>query len=206
MIQMISSQKSVGHSTEQLVRNALRGDQAAWRALVDRYARLVHSVPVRYGLTPEEVDDIGQEVFLALARNLHTIDDPERLPGWLVTTARRLSWRTRSRQRRESPDVAADLSEQDTLAGRPAFGSTVPTLAQLLAGWERQEMLGRALPQLRTRCRELITLLFLTPDQPSYDEISERLDISKGSIGPTRTRCLAQLRAILTGLGYDANS
>jgi RNA polymerase sigma factor (sigma-70 family) len=206
MIQMISSQKSVGHSTEELVGDALRGDQAAWRALVDRYARLVHSVPVRYGLTPEEVDDIGQEVFLALARNLHTIDDPERLPGWLVTTARRLSWRTRSRQHRESPDVAADLSEQDTLAGRPPFGTPPPSLAQLMAGWERQEMLGRALTQLRARCRELITLLFLAPDEPSYDEISERLDISKGSIGPTRTRCLAQLRAILTGLGYDADS
>lgn len=199
-------QKTQDPTTEELVRLALRGNQAAWRAIVDRYARLVHSVPVRYGLTREEADDVGQEVFLALARNLHTIQDPARLPAWLVTTARRSSWRLRSRRRLEATDVERDLSERETLAADSAFSAPVPTMQQLLAGWARQEALAQAMAQLRTRCRELITLLFLAPDEPSYDEISERLDIAKGSIGPTRTRCLAQLRDILQGLGFDRAS
>ena len=79
--------------TTALVQRCLHGNQQAWNELVARYARLVHSVPVRHGLAPHEVDDVGQETFLALAQNLHAIDDPERLPGWRVTTARRFTWR-----------------------------------------------------------------------------------------------------------------
>ena len=90
-------------STAALVERCLRNDSRAWEELVQRYARLVHSVAGRHGLTSDEVDDVGQEVFLALAQNLHAIDDPERLPAWLATTARRLSWRVLQRRARRSP-------------------------------------------------------------------------------------------------------
>jgi DNA-directed RNA polymerase specialized sigma24 family protein len=55
---------------------------------------------------------------------------------------------------------------------------------------------------LNARCRRLLTLLFLDPDEPSYEEISAQLGIPKGSIGPTRNRCLQQLRLALEGLGF----
>jgi RNA polymerase sigma factor (sigma-70 family) len=67
-----------------------------------------------------------------------------------------------------------------------------------LVGWLRQEALHQALEQLGDRCRQLITLIFLDPNEPSYDEISEQLHMPKGSIGPTRNRCLQQLRSHLT--------
>jgi RNA polymerase sigma factor (sigma-70 family) len=189
-----------------LIERCLRGDGEAWRALVDRYARLVHSVPVRYGLSQPEVDDVGQEVFLALARNLHRIEDPDRLPAWLLTTARRASWRALSQRKREQPGFGGDVGELEVAPGLAvgSAGGSVPSMRDLLAGWARQEALGQAMARLRERCRILLTLLFLDPDEPSYDEISARLGVSKGSIGPTRTRCLAQLRAILEGLGFSA--
>ena len=189
--------------TADLVQRCLQGDQRAWEALVARYARLVHSVPVRHGLPPQAVDDVGQETFLALAQNLHAIEDPERLPGWLLTTARRFSWRAIQRTRRETP---LDDGDQDGESEGRQIASPLPTPAELAEGWSRQEALYAGLQRLQERCRTLLTLVFLDAGEPSYDEIAAALGIPKGSIGPTRNRCLQQLRMILEGLGQHGAS
>jgi RNA polymerase sigma factor (sigma-70 family) len=186
-------------STTFLVRRCLQGEMEAWSLLVERYARLVRSVPARYGLTADEVDDVAQEVFLALAHSLHEIEDPERLPGWLATTTRRFTWRALQRQRREQPLAPPNDADPPTSPALPSVSSF--TLDDLLNGWFRQEALEQALRQLSTRCRELLHLLFLDEQQPDYDEISRRLNIPKGSIGPTRNRCLQHLRSLLEGVG-----
>ncbi len=188
-------------TTTALVQRCLRGDARAWDALVARYARLVHSVPVRHGLTPPEVDDVGQETFLALAQHLHAIDDPERLAAWLATTARRFTWRALQRRRRETS--LEDVEESATgAADGPQLVSPLPTPADLLEGWGRQEALYAGMQRLQERCRSLLTLVFLSVSEPSYDDIAAQLGIPKGGIGPTRNRCLQQLRAILEGLGF----
>ena len=200
-------------TNEQLIAQCRRGDNHAWQQLVKRYARLVHSVPVRYGLSAAEVDDVGQEVFLALAQGLQTLDDPESLPAWLLTTARRYSWRAIQKRKRENPLTDSDLAEAELpdtvgVAGAGSehvihhFGPRMPSMAELLEGWHRQELLATGLNRLGGRCRDLITMIFLDQNEPSYEEISAQLGIPKGSIGPTRTRCLQQLRAILEGLGF----
>lgn len=191
-------------SNTELVQRCRRGEAAAWRQLVQRYAALVHSIPVRYGLTPPEVDDIGQEVFLALAQGLHQLEEPERLPAWLITTTRRLTWRAIQKSKLEQPAADGDLA--DTLAAQQAkiLTRTVPTISEVVAGWQRQEVIQQGLQRLGERCRVLLYLIFLDPTEPSYDDVSARLDIPKGSIGPTRNRCLQRLRAILEGLGFDA--
>jgi RNA polymerase sigma factor (sigma-70 family) len=184
--------------------------------LVQTYARLVHSIPVRHGLTPAEIEDVGQEVFLALAQNLHRIEDPDRLPAWLITTARRASWRVLQHRKREAPlDVALlddDLNQErnslDRIAANNAqallfhSNNSLPSLDELFNGWQRQEALQQGMQRLSERCRSLLAAIFLEASEPSYDEISDRLQIPKGGIGPTRNRCLQQLRAILDGLGF----
>ena len=191
-------------SNDRLIQACLRGDERAWQQLVDRYSRLVHSVPVRYGLSAPEVDDVGQDVFLALARHLHQVEDPQALPAWLITTARRLSWRAVQKRRQEATVEDADLS--DALVGQQpaATAFPLPSMGDLLRGWGHQEILAAGLGHLQSRCRDLLTLLFLDPDEPDYDQIAARLAMPKGSIGPTRIRCLAKLREILDGLGFGA--
>ncbi|HXF61642.1 MAG TPA: sigma-70 family RNA polymerase sigma factor [Caldilineaceae bacterium] len=190
-------------TNQELIDRCLRGDDGAWRTLVHRYSRLVHAVAVQHGLRDGEVDDVGQEVFLALAQGLHRIEDAERLPAWLVTTARRTCWRLLHQRRREGPAGSADLTEADTLVGEPVAAVRVPSLPELLAGWERQALLQEGLSKLGERCRALLEALFLDPGEPSYEQIAARLGMPKGSIGPTRNRCLEQLRAILEGLGFE---
>ena len=192
-------------TNQELIDRCRHGDAAAWQRLVQRYARLVHSVPVRYGLAPSEVDDIGQEVFLALAQQLHQILDPESLPAWLLTTARRASWRTLQRRKQEQPLSAVDLSEAQAEETFKPLGTSAPSMQQLLQGWQQQEALAQGLAALGERCRDLLTLIFLDQGEPSYDDISSRLAIPKGSIGPTRNRCLQQLRTILEGLGFSGS-
>jgi RNA polymerase sigma factor (sigma-70 family) len=192
-------------SNTQLVQRCLQGDADAWQQLLERYASLVHSVPIRYGLTSAEVNDIGQEVFLALAQGLHQIDDPERLPAWLLTTARRLSWRALQKRKQEQPVAEGDLADVDLPHSAQSVTQLAPSINELLRGWERQEVLQQGLVRLNERCRHLLTLIFLDQNEPSYDEIALQLAIPKGSIGPTRNRCLQQMRAILEGLGFDAN-
>jgi len=192
-------------TNHELIARCQHGDAGAWQRLVTRYARLVHSVPVRYGLTPGEVDDIGQEVFLALAQQLHQIADPESLPAWLLTTARRASWRTLQKRRQEQPLSAVDLTEAAVEEKWQPVGARAPSMADLLQGWQQQEALHQGMTALGERCRDLLSLIFLDQREPSYDEISEELRIPKGSIGPTRNRCLQQLRTILEGLGFSAD-
>lgn len=204
MKELFATHGSIEASPAALVQRCMQGDANAWRQLVDRYARLVHSVPARYGLSVAEVEDIGQEVFLALAQNLHTIEDPDRLPAWLVTTARRLCWRIVQRQRRERP--LEEVTETgDEYTSHPELVSLLPTPEEALEGWNRQVALQAAVARLSPRCRQLIELIFLDPRELSYDEISAQLHIPKGSIGPTRNRCLGHLRIQLSEENLDGD-
>lgn len=197
-------------TTTLLVKRCLAGDAIAWQQLVDTYARLVHSIPVRHGLSQDEVSDVGQEVFIALAKNLHQLEDPERLPAWLVTTARRFSWRTLQKRRREHLGDQSDISDDPAIDNtmstqvQPLF-QTMPSMGELFEGWNRQELLAQAFTRLQARCQTLLRMLFMETSEPSYDEISTELALPKGSIGPTRNRCLQNLRTVLEELGFDQN-
>jgi RNA polymerase sigma factor (sigma-70 family) len=193
---------SVVPSNVELLHRCQAGDGAAWQVLVQRYGRLVRSVPIRYGLSGGDAEDVGQETFWALAQQLSRIEDPERLGGWLLTTARRISWRVMQQRRQEQPDATADLADNEGVDGNVIGPARIPTYAELVAAWDRQEALTLGLARMGGRCRELLSLIFLDAEEPSYDEISARLGMPKGSIGPTRNRCLIQLRQILEGLGF----
>jgi RNA polymerase sigma factor (sigma-70 family) len=190
-------------SNAELLRRCRAGDSSAWQLIVNRYGRLVHSVPLRYGLSRSEAEDVGQEVFWALAQQVGRIEDPERLGGWLLTTARRISWRLMQQRRQEQPDAAADVAENEGLFNHLVEPARTPTYAELVAGWDRQEALQAGLAKLGGRCQELLHLIFFDLDEPSYEEIGVLLGMPKGSIGPTRNRCLTRLREILIGLGFS---
>lgn len=189
-----------------LVERCLQGDESAWVTLVERYARLVHSIPGRHGLTQDEVEDVAQDVFLVLARHLHQIQEPESLPKWLMTTARHRSWQLIQKRSKEAPASSDELSDAYPPSIVSSLFSSVPNLSDLTELWDHRETLHHGLQRLSSRCSSLLTLLYLDPEEPSYDEIAQAMSISKGSIGPTRKRCMEQLRDILEGLGFSLNS
>ena len=64
------------------------GDEHAWSELIDRYSRLIFSIPLRQGLTREEAADMFQAVCLDLVAELPRLRDPQALPAWLIRTTR----------------------------------------------------------------------------------------------------------------------
>ena len=168
-----------------LVAAAADGDATAWETLVDRYARLVVAVCRRYRLAEIDVADVSQTVWLRLVDHLPTLRDPDALPGWLVTTARNESLRMIRSSRRTT---AFDF----TAGGLDVAAEDDPPDRQLLAA-ERDAVLRAAFEQLPEPCRNLLRLLISDPPL-SYAEISTRLGVPIGSIGPSRARCLDRLR------------
>jgi RNA polymerase sigma factor (sigma-70 family) len=165
------------------------GDARAWDGLVDRYSRLVWSIPLTIGLSPDDAADIAQMAFTELLIQLHSIRDETAIGAWLATVARRQSWRrARSRWRETPDDVATRGNDAGTTdAGTVSDADRVDTLIWIDAG----------LATLGERCRALVQLLYLSGTEPSYEEVSARLGMPIGSIGPTRQRCLRQLEAAL---------
>ncbi len=160
---------------------ALAGQPGAWDRLVRRFERLLRDVGRQYRLTPADLDDAMQTTWLQLFRRMHAIRDPEALPGWLATTMRRECLRTIQRPVRE------------VLMGDEPIEVPEPTpdaLRGMLVA-ERRDALRQALVALPARHRDLMILL---TDSVSYAEVSDRLGIPVGSIGPIRARSLARLQ------------
>jgi|HubBroStandDraft_6_1064221.scaffolds.fasta_scaffold105275_2 RNA polymerase sigma factor (sigma-70 family) len=170
-------------SITDLVTCAAHGDEQAWDALVERYAPLVWSICRRYQLRDADTHDVSQSVWLGLVSHLGQLRDPAALPGWLATTTRRECGKVRlaARAAGYGLDVEAIPDEQTGMAEQEL----------LLA--ERHAALREALTRLTPRCQRLIALLTEDPPVP-YAQISARLGIPVGSIGPCRSRCLDKLR------------
>lgn len=175
-----------GPANADLLARCRRGDAAAWDELVARHERLVHSVPLREGLSIEDAADVAQETFVELLRQLATIRDPERLSWWLMTVARRRSWRRREERRRSSADAPWDPPSTDDVA-----------VVDDEDDWVEAVWVHDAIGRLEPACRDLVHVLFLDPTRPSYAEVAQRLDLPIGSIGPARRRCLACLERLL---------
>jgi len=162
---------------------AENGDQAAWDALVLRFTNLLWSVARAHRLDTADAGDVVQTTWLRLVENLGRIQDPERLPGWLATTARHECLRTLRRSGREQLD--------DDPADRADGGDPLDT--RLLTE-ERDAQLWACFGLLQRRCQQLLRVLMADP-APSYAQVAAALDMPVGSIGPTRGRCLERLRA-----------
>jgi RNA polymerase sigma factor (sigma-70 family) len=169
-----------------LVTRARNGDTQAWHALVERYAPLIWSICRRYRLADADAQDVSQDTWLHLVRHLDTLRAPAALPGWLATTTRREC--DRKARAAAGPHATGYLPDADILPDKRAA-----TADQELLDAERHAALREALAALPPPGRQLIAMLTADPPVP-YTEISARLGIPVGSIGPTRCRCLAKIR------------
>lgn len=170
------------------------GDRSAWRRVLDRYERLVYSIPLRYGLPREDAADVAQLTFTALIRALDGLPEDSRLGGWLATVSKRHTWRLLERKRRVTPVAGEYLEGADLVETAISLGRGK---AESIEHWELAEYLDSGLLKLGNPCRDLLLALYFKPESPSYAEISKTLNMPVGSIGPTRARCLKRLRRLL---------
>jgi len=173
-----------------LIEACLANDQRAWSAFVDRYRRLVYSIPKRYRFSEDASDDIFQTVFMVAARSLASLQDRASVAKWLITTTHRECWR-----------IKHSRTFDPTESGGPELEDWTPA-EEVVADAEARQAVREALTRLDERCRDLIQAVFSDTGE-GYDRISQRLGIPRGSIGPTRARCLRKLTSLLTGTVQD---
>jgi RNA polymerase sigma factor (sigma-70 family) len=167
-------------SDAELVERCRAGDDAAWRELVERYARYVHAIVSRvYGLQGADAEDAFQEVFVRVYERLGTLRNPEALRPWLAQTTRRCCV-DRLRGRSVDP-LADDLQEV-------AAADEIELLDEALD-------VRQALASLSPECADVLDRFFCRDE--SYHQIAAALDLPSGTIASRISRCLTKLRATL---------
>jgi RNA polymerase sigma factor (sigma-70 family) len=187
------SESNLGQSDSELLRNCQRGDESAWNELVNRYQRLIVTIPRRAGLSEEQASDVFQEVFLTLFEKLDKIEQPEKLRSWLVTTAKFKTWGiVRGEKGFYSPETEEEMElEMASLADNS------PLADEVLIEIEQQHQIRNALNQLEERCQKILSMIYLRDSAASYLEVSEAIGVGETSISPMRKRCLDKLAKIL---------
>lgn len=181
-----------------LVRSAVDGDGAAWKALVEGLSPLVWSVVRAHRLSDADAHEVYQTVWFRFAQHLGRLREPDKAGSWLASTARHESLKViKSLQRltlTDDPQVLDRVSDEHTPE------QSLLQAEEAAAETERIRRLRRELQELGERCQGLLRVLMASPP-PSYQEVSAALGIAVGSIGPLRQRCLRRLRARMDARG-----
>jgi RNA polymerase sigma factor (sigma-70 family) len=157
------------------------GDESTWRTTVRRYEGLLRSAARVVLRSDADVDEAVQRTWVLLFRNADRIIDPQRLPGWLSTTARREALAILHGQQRAIPseDVADRVAPDET------------DVATAMMDAELRRALDEAVEKLPPSQRLIVQALLREP--ASYDALSEELGIPRGSLGPLRGRAVRAL-------------
>jgi len=176
------------------VRAAAAGDARAWENIVDRYTGLLWSICRAHRMSDDDAADAVQLTWLRLLQNLERIRDPQRLAGWLATTCRRECLAILQRSR-------SSITFEDEHLDR-LLGGTAPADQPVLEA-EQYAALWQAFHRLSTWCQRILRALILDAEDgpPSYRLVASQLQTPVGSLGPTRARCLSQLRKLLDSGG-----
>jgi RNA polymerase sigma factor (sigma-70 family) len=159
--------------------------------LVDSTTTLLWHTARAQGLSGPQAEDVVQNTWLSLVQHASGITDPRGVLKWLLTTTRREAWAVSKRARRE--DVREDMGD-----AMPDVAVTRDEPAEAIVRSQEQGMLWRHFKDLPERCQQLLRVIAIA-ERPDYAQVADALGMPMGSIGPTRGRCLAKLRAALLG-------
>jgi RNA polymerase sigma factor (sigma-70 family) len=174
-------------NSAELVGRIRNGDGSAWRELVDQYEPLLRRLARQYRLSGQDMDDAIQLTWLRCLEHIDQITHADRLRGWLATVCRRESLRLATKGRRE---IA--LGEQSVTRLVDA-GQEERDPGAEMARHDAHDWLSQAIGALPKK-QQLVLTELLKEESRSYLDLSRRLGLPMGSIGPTRQRAIARLR------------
>src|SRR4029078_9902952 len=97
-------------SDPDLITACLKGEEAAWEALLRRYESLIYAVGTRAGRSRADAEDVFQDVSVLLLNHLENLRDQARLRGWVAPGTKRDAWR---RQKRPGPTLSSEMGAAD---------------------------------------------------------------------------------------------
>lgn len=164
------------------------GDEAKVGELVDLLTPILWHTVRAQRVDHQLAEDVVQTTWLALVRNAESISEPQAVLQWLIVTARRESWRVVKREDRVEP---TDFEAEDP--NLPV--SDLPE--DVVLRDDADARLWQHIAALSDRCQALLRVIAFA-DRPDYAAVAQALAMPVGSIGPTRGRCLAKLRELLS--------
>ena len=169
-------------SDAEVVAGCRRGDEAAWRELVERFARYVYAIATRaYGLRDRDAEDVFQEVFARVYERLDSLRSDDAVQPWIAQLTRRLCIdRLRAGSREEPTEEVQAAADEDALA----------RIDEALDVHEAME-------ELPENCRDILDRFFARDE--SYRAIGDALSLPAGTIASRISRCLVKLREGLEG-------
>jgi len=188
-----------GHTASGLADAAARafsqhrsGDSSAMGALVDQVTPLLWHTARSQGADGSTAEDVVQTTWLRLVEHTNDIADPQAVLQWLLMTTKREAWSAVRRGRRTVPQEPWEESSP----ADPTTPVSVTDPVLVTEDAESARLVWRHVESLPERCQQLLRLVAFV-ERPDYTVVSAALGIPVGSIGPTRGRCLAKLRAAL---------
>ncbi len=166
------------------------GDRERMSELVDLLTPVLWHTARGQRLDQTTAEDVIQTAWIRLVESADAIAEPQAVLAWLITTVRREAWRVLKKSGRAIPTDEIPDGEVD---GIPT--PLDPAAEAVLR--EDQRSLWRSVSRLSERCQALLRIIAFV-DRPDYAAVSTALGMPVGSIGPTRGRCLAKLRSLLT--------
>ena len=191
---LAKTEPGTGWTDDRLVRACRKGDATAWAALIEKYKNLIFSVPIKFGLSPEDAADVFQTVCSELLVGLPELREPKALPKWLIQTSYHQCLRWKKERSRLQVDAEAVESEAAPAEALPE---------NILSELQREQHVRDAIAELPARCNRMITMLFFEDPPRPYDEVANQLKLATGSIGFIRGRCLKKLRQLLEQKGFQ---
>jgi RNA polymerase sigma factor (sigma-70 family) len=182
-----AAKSAPAYSPEELVAGIRAGDPSAWRAMTERYEPLLRWLARQCGLSAEDAGDAVQLTWMRCLEHIDQLSDADKLNGWLATICRRECIRLATRARLEVP-LSAPAMTQLVDDEREEFDPCAEVI--LRDQWNRLYLAIMALPR---RQRTVLVELLRREDE-SYLDLSRRLGIPVGSLGPTRQRAVSRLR------------
>ena len=174
-------------SPGELVAGIRVGNESAWRAMTEQYEPLLRWIARQCGLSAEDAADALQLTWLRCLEHIDQLTDADRLNGWLVTICRRECIRLATKARREVPLGEVEMARLTN----DGSGDGDPCAEAALR--DQCNRLYHAILGLPERQRMVLIALLRRGDQ-SYLDLSRRLGLPVGSIGPSRKRAVSRLR------------
>jgi RNA polymerase sigma-70 factor (ECF subfamily) len=183
----------------ELAARCLAGDAAAWEKLARSQQRRVYGICFRFTGSAADAEDLTQEVFLKMYRNLASFD-PARggFTTWLTTLTRNLlvdNYR-RTRMNRLSDSLDEPFGEEDDGPSKAErLADSRPSQEKHVAGLELRAQIQAALAQVSPELREAVILRDL--EDMDYKEIAEVLGIPQGTVKSRISRGRSELAKLL---------
>ncbi len=180
-----------------LIKKAQKGDTAAFEKIITEYQNVVYSIAYRYAENPEDAADMSQEVFLKMFRNINTFQFKSKLSTWIYRVAANTCIDLVKKSNRDkntySIDEGYENSDGDTKYTEIADDSSQPET--VLEDSEVKDAINLAISELNEDYRTVIILRDI--QGLSYDEISEIVGCSVGTVKSRISRGRKNLREIL---------